>query len=591
MGKKQKTLLGSEDITWQLSDLYSSIVDTQLLSDSKWCRHESEVIQKLANTTVAKLTATELYDFIKRLEQLDSQLQKLQCFAFLNYCTQYGNEKAGALEQKIRELSSECAAKTVFFSLEWNALSEQHINDLLGAPKLKKYRYYLQTLRNYRPHQLSEKEEKILLEKEPVGRQSWVALFEKVLANYKFGKQGRSEEEVLTDLHNPDRVIRRNAAAEMTAGLKDNSHILTHIFNVLAADKMITDRLRNYQNWLGAMNLHNNLHDETVNILVDAVTARYDIVQRYYTMKKKMLGLDQLVDYDRYAPLPSLPAKQIHWDECRESILASFTDFSPEMAKIATDFFDKKWIHAPVMHGKQGGAFAHPCVPEAHPYILVNYTGTINDVSTVAHELGHGVHQVLAAERGLYNSDTPLPLAETASVFAELLVFNSQLDLLCEPEEKRAFICQKLESIFATVFRQTAMNRFEHAMHTGRRLEGELSQQQLSQYWLTTQQEMFSDSIHLSDDYALWWSYIPHFIATPGYVYSYAFGELLVLALYGTYQQEGEGFVEKYLQLLAAGGSASPYDLLKPFDIDLNSVEFWNKGLKVIEEMLEKIIE
>jgi oligoendopeptidase F len=261
------------------------------------------------------------------------------------------------------------------------------------------------------------------------------------------------------------------------------------------------------------------------------------------------------------------------------------------MAEIAEMFFTRNWIHAPVGTGKRGGAFAHPCVPEVHPYVMVNYTGNLRDVSTVAHELGHGVHQVLAASQGHFNSDTPLPLAETASVFAELLVFSSQLELLENNQERRAFICQKLESIFATVFRQTAMNRFEKLMHEGRRKHGELSSEQLSEYWLSTQQAMFGDSVNLRDDYAIWWSYIPHFLSTPGYVYSYAFGELLVLALYGLYQQEGEPFVKKYLELLSAGGSASPYELLKPFNIDLDSPAFWLTGLTVIEEMLAKVEE
>ena len=259
------------------------------------------------------------------------------------------------------------------------------------------------------------------------------------------------------------------------------------------------------------------------------------------------------------------------------------------MGQIAERFFDEKWIHAPVFQGKRGGAFAHPCVPDVHPYVLVNYTGTLRDVSTVAHELGHGVHQVLAAKMGHYNSETPLVLAETASVFAELLVFKAQLALLSSAQEKRAFICQKLESIFATVFRQTAMNRFEKLMHEGRRNEGELSKERFSEFWLQTQRDMFGDSVNLSDNYGIWWSYIPHFLSTPGYVYSYAFGELLVLALYGLYQKEGEAFVAKYRQLLAAGGSASPYELVRPFGLDLDDPGFWHRGLDVIETMLEQV--
>ena len=277
------------------------------------------------------------------------------------------------------------------------------------------------------------------------------------------------------------------------------------------------------------------------------------------------------------------------WDAGKAMVLHSFAAFSENLAAIAERFFTEKWIHAPVLQGKRGGAFAHPCVPEVHPYVMVNYTATLNDVSTVAHELGHGVHQVLAARRGHFNSDTPLVLAETASVFAEMLVFQSQLALLTDPAQKRAFICQKLESIFATVFRQTAMNRFEKRMHEGRRSQGELSSETLSAYWLETQRQMFGDAVTLRPDYGIWWSYIPHFLATPGYVYSYAFGELLVLALYGLYQQQGDSFVALYTELLAAGGSASPYDLVRPFGINLDDPGFWLQGLGVIDQMLQQV--
>ncbi|PIE72371.1 MAG: oligoendopeptidase F [Deltaproteobacteria bacterium] len=581
---------GAAEVIWDLSDFYTGEDDPQLAADIEWCRSEAADLEASFAGGVSGLTADRLHDLVGRIERLESCLQKLQSYAFLHACTQRGNEKAGRLEQRIRELSAECAAGYVFFALEWNQIPDERCALLLADEILAGYRYYLANLRRHRPHLLSEPEEKILIEKGPVGRSSWVTLFDKIFANYKFGEDGRSEEDVLTDLYSRQRAKRKRAADDMTGGLQENSIILTHIFNVLAADKMIIDRLRGHASWISSMNLENCLEDRTVEILNQAVTARYDIVARYYAVKRRLLGLDLLEDYDRYAPLESLPELRISWSECRRIVLEAFAGFSEKMAEIAEGFFEKSWIHAPVLHGKQGGAFAHPCVPEIHPYVLVNYNGTLNDVSTVAHELGHGVHQVLAARQGLYNSDTPLPLAETASVFAELLVFKSQLSLLQQPEERRAFICQKLESIFATVFRQTAMNQFEQAMHNGRRQHGELSCEQLSGYWLETQRAMFGDSVHLREDYGLWWSYIPHFLATPGYVYSYAFGELLVLALYGLYQKEGAPFVDKYIQLLAAGGSSSPYELLKPFAIDLDDPAFWNRGLLVIEEMLEQVL-
>lgn len=581
--------LKSSEVLWNLKDLYTGKDDPQYEKDITDAKIEATKIRETYYGKVSALGAEELLTLVTSLEQLDCTLGKLATYTFLDFTTQVDNAEAGAQSQRIRELASECGKETVFFELEWNSVDSEQAEELLSDQILAPYRHYLKSMRRYLPHQLSEIEEKLMLELQPVGRRSWTTLFEKIFGQLKFGPKGRSEEEVLTDLYNPDRGVRQQAALEMTEGLKSQNHILTHIFNTLAADKMITDRTRKYGSWVGSMNLDNQLEDKTVETLIEAVTSRYDLVHRYYRVKKSLLGLDELTDFDRYAPLPSLPTNKIDWPTCQTTVLDSFADFASELADTARDFFAKNWIHAPVIPGKRGGAFAHPCVPEVHPYVLVNYTGNLRDVSTVAHELGHGVHQVLAAQKGYYNSDTPLVLAETASVFAELLVFNSQLELIENAEERRAFICQKLESIFATVFRQTAMNRFEQAMHEGRRTKGELSSEQLSEYWLATQREMFGDSVTLTEDYGIWWSYIPHFLHTPGYVYSYAFGELLVLALYSIYKKEGAEFTSKYLALLAAGGSESPYVLLKPFGIDLNSPQFWQLGLDVIEQMVAQV--
>ena len=581
--------IGASGVLWNLGDLYRNEDDPALAADIQWCIDEAKVLRGRFRGQVADLTAAELLGLVVRLEVLDCRITRLATFAFLNFTTQMENSVAGALEQRMEELASQCKKDVVFFELEWNVLPQESAAGLLAAPELAGYRHYLEALRRYLPHQLSESEESLLLEYAPVGRSSWNTLFDKVLSGLRFGEKKRAEEEVLTDLYDQDREVRRQAADDLTAGLQDQNHVLTHIFNTLAADKMIDDRLRRHESWVHSMNLENELTDATVETLVQAVTSRYDIVQRYYRVKKELLHLDELTDYDRYAPLPALPSQRISWDAGKEMVLHSFAAFSKDLAAIAGQFFDKNWIHAPVLQGKRGGAFAHPCVPGVHPYVMVNYTGTLNDVSTVAHELGHGVHQVLAARRGHFNSDTPLVLAETASVFAEMLVFQSQLALLTDAAQKRAFICQKLESIFATVFRQTAMNRFEKRMHEGRREQGELSSETLSAYWLETQRQMFGDAVTLRPDYGIWWSYIPHFLATPGYVYSYAFGELLVLALYGLYQQQGDSFVTLYTELLAAGGSASPYDLVRPFGINLDDPGFWLQGLGVIDQMLQQV--
>jgi oligoendopeptidase F len=583
--------LGTKSVIWNIKDLYKAIDDPALQKDASWCDGEACAIKKEFTSRIEDITAPDLLRLVQRLESLHTRLGRLSTYAFLNFITQIDNAQAGNLYQQMRELDSRCSREVVFFELDWNRLDQKKADVLTDDPQLSGYRHYLQALRRYRPHQLTEIEEKLLLDRQPVGRGSWTTLFEKVIGELRFGKKKRTEEEVLTDLYHTDRKVRRQAARDLTRGLQSQKHVLTHIFNTLAADKMITDRLRRYGSWIGSMNLENELSDNTVETLITTVVDRYDIVQRYYRVKRQILGIDRLLDFDRYAPLPDLPTRKITWKTCRQTVITSFAAFSPLMAKIAERFFAEKWIHAPVSQGKRGGDFAHPCVPDVHPFVLVNYTGNLRDVSTVAHELGHGVHQVLAAGKGYYNSDTPLVLAETASVFAELLVFKAELALLSNPTEKRAFICQKLESIFATVFRQTAMNRYEKLMHEGRKKEGELSTERLSEFWLQTQREMFGDAVRLSDDYGIWWSYIPHFLSTPGYVYSYAFGELLVLALYGIYQTEGDTFVTKYIDLLSAGGSASPYELVQPFGLDLDDPNFWKQGLHVIETMLKEIEE
>jgi oligoendopeptidase F len=581
--------LGTSSVKWNLADLYSGYDDRQIEKDIAFCENEAAAINGKYADKVETLGAEELHALVTRLESLETWVGKLFTFAFLNFATQTHDQDVSAFLQRLREVGSKIGKETVFFELEWNKIEEKKADALLRTEVLAHYRHYLETMRKYAPHQLAEIEEKLLLEQAPVGRGSWTTLFEKILGHMKFGKKQRTEEEVLSDLYSLDRKIRIQAAADLTEGLSSQLHILTHIFNTLLADKMISDRLRKYPGWVSSMNLGNELEDKTVEMLIETAVGRYDIPQRYYRVKKKMLGLDELFDYDRYAPMPHLPEKKIPWSESKTMILDAFGKFSPRMAEIAGYFFDKKWIHAPVQEGKRGGAFAHPCVPEVHPYVLVNYTGTPRDVSTVAHELGHGVHQYLAADQGYYNSNTTLVLSETASVFAELLVFNSQLGLLDKKEERKAFVCQKLESIFATVFRQISMNRFEEKVHTARRRQGELKTEEVTDMWLKTQREMFGDSVTLSGNYGIWWSYIPHFLHTPGYVYSYAFGELLVLALYALYKKEGESFVSKYLELLSAGGSQTPYTILEPFGVDLDDPGFWDDGLKIIDEMLAMI--
>jgi len=589
MSESLNKKLGTTNITWNLDALYDSLQDELLQDDLDLCKQEAEMLRDECSGKLADLEPAFFARSIRRLERIHMNLGRIDTYAFLNFSTQVKNDAAGAFLQKSKEDASQVNRELVFFDLEWAKMDEKSASILLADDNVAPYRHYLLNIRRYADHLLTQSEESLLVELSPVGTESWLTLFEKLMGHLEFGDDKRSEEEVLSDLYDANREVRHKASLELTKGLQSQLHILSHIFNTILADKMISDRLRNYPSWVSARNLSNELDDKTVEALVSSTTARYDIVQRYYRLKKEILGLDELHDYDRYAPLPSLPDQLIPWEKCREMVLDGFRAFSPEMADIATLFFEQNWIHAPLLDGKRGGAFSHPAVPDANPFVLVNYTGTLRDISTVAHELGHGIHQYLAKEKGYFNSDTPLVLAETASVFAELLIFHKQLDSLENPAEKRAFICQKLESIFATVFRQISMNRFEDMIHNQRREKGEVSTEDLSSLWMSSQEAMFGDSVTLGEHYRLWWAYIPHFLHTPGYVYSYAFGELLVLALYRLYETEGEDFIPKYLHLLSEGGSKSPYELLTPFNIDLNDPSFWQGGLTVIENMLKEM--
>ncbi len=580
------TLFRTTDVVWKLEDLYSGTDDPQIKKDMKWCMKEAEEIRKDYAGRLSSLDPRGLLKLVERLEQLSEAMGKLSAFAYLNFSTSVNDAGAGAFLQEVKEFSSQIQKEIVFFELEWAEIPDDSAEKFLEAAVLRQYRHYLKAARRYRPHLLSETEERLLIEISPAGRSSWIGLFDKVLAHQRYGERERTQEEVLTDLYSHDRDVRKQAAMELTTGLREELHVLTHTFNTVLCDKMIGDRLRKYPRWISSMNLANELEDSTVDALISAVTGRYDIVETYYFLKKRLLSLDELCDYDRYAPLPWMPRHKVTWEEAKDTILGALGRFSPEMANIAGTFFEKGWIHAPVLPGKTSGAFAHPVTPSAHPYVLVNFTGTLRDVETLAHELGHGIHQVLAAKKGYFNSDTPLTLAETASVFGEMLVFRDILDQLETPGEKLAFTAAKLESIFATVFRQVAMNRFEEGIHNHRRQKGELSPDEFSNIWMKTQSDMFRSSVKLTDDYRIWWSYISHFLHVPGYVYSYAFGELLVLSLYGIYLEEGHEFVEKYMNLLSAGGSDTAYELLKPFGIDLSDSSFWDRGLSIIDGMV-----
>ena len=581
--------LGSEDVIWDLTSLYKDIGDDNITKDIEYIKSKITTFSTKYRKKLNVISPGEFLDAIIALEEINQKTSRIGSFAYLNFTTQSNNAEAGAFLQRFEEISSQFQKELLFFELEWASLEDEAANPLLENLALGKYRHYLEKLRKYRPHQLIETEEKILAEISPVGAGNWNKLFEKVLSTIKFGEAGRTEEEVLSDLYDPDRMIRIKSAKEFTEGLESQKHILTHIFNTILADKMIMDRLRRFPDWVSSMNLDNEIDEKIVTALIEAVKNRYDIPQRYYRLKKELLGYDELFDYDRYCPLPFSPEKKITWDQGKEMVLKAYKDFSPEMMDIALKFFDGRWIHAPIMPGKRGGAFSDPVTPDVHPYVMINYSGINRDVQTLAHELGHGVHQYLAGKKqGYLNSRTPLIMAETASVFGEMLVFRSQLELAEGRNEKLSLLCNKLEEIFATVFRQIAMNRFEDDIHRERRKLGELSTDRFGELWIDTQKEMFGDSVTLTRDYSRWWSYVTHFLEAPGYVYAYAFGELLVLSLYKMFMEEGKSFVPRYLNLLASGGNGSPAQLLADFGVRLDDPGFWNEGLDIIDKMLKE---
>jgi oligoendopeptidase F len=448
----------------------------------------------------------------------------------------------------------------------------------------------LRSERRYRPHLLSEPEERISAEKAVTGSNAWGRLFNELLSELRVELDGESVsvDEALARLsRETEQSERRRVAEAVTESLRPGVRTRGYILNTVLNERAIEDRLRGYPTWISARNLANEIPDEAAQSLVDAIVARYDIPQRYYALKAKLLGLPRLADYDRFAPLQEVPGT-IEWDEARELVLESFTDFSPTAGDVVSRFFERSWIDAPARPGKMLGAFCATLVPDVHPYVLMNYAGERRSVLTLAHELGHGLHGVLAQDLGLLNASTPLTLAETASVFAEALTFEKLRQREDDPRARLDLLVGRIDDTIATVFRQIALNRFEHAIHTGRRDEGELPVDRLAELWRAEQERMLGDAVEVTESYEIWWSYIPHFISVPGYVYAYSFGYLFSLAIYRRYLDEGESLVEPYLDLLRAGGSAPPAELASRLGFDLGDPGFWSAGLDAIGTLVDE---
>jgi|AntRauTorckE6833_2_1112554.scaffolds.fasta_scaffold00326_8 oligoendopeptidase F len=582
---KKKT--GAEEINWDLSDLYSSNDDPQLSKDKEIVIDEAQAFADKYRGKIAELDALSFKEMLDEYEVILDLSGKIGSFAYLQWSTDTSNTDYGKLVAETNELSSEISQKLVFMDVEWLKIPEEDAQKLIEHEDLSDYKHYLESSRRYKDHVLEEGQEKIMSAKSVTGRSAWVRFFDETLGAAKFELDGKelSEQEVLSKLHESDRDLRVRAHASLTKKFKELSRQLTFVFNTILADKSTNDKLRKYDSWIDSRNLANQTDNETVDALIGSVTSKYELVQRYYKLKRDLLGLDEMKDYDRYAPILKNEAK-IDWKSAEEMVMDSYTKFHPEMGEITQKFFANNWIDAAIKPGKRGGAYSAGTVPSVHPYVFMNFDGKIRDVQTLAHELGHGVHQYLSRQQGVLQSSTPLTTAETASVFGEMLVFQKLMKELDDPKEKLALLIGKIDDTIATVFRQISMNRFEHAMHTARREEGELTAERFSELWMEQQKALYGDSVNLTNEYGIWWSYIPHFLHTPGYVYAYAFGELLVLALYEEYTQRPEGFADRYLDLLSAGGSEWPEDLVAKMGLDITQPDFWNKGLASFERMV-----
>jgi oligoendopeptidase F len=541
---------------------------------------------------LGELDRGSLREAMQELAAIEELVGRAGSYAMLDFSTDTSDPARGALLARTQERATEIETTLLFFELEWAALPEERVRELLdedapGAAELDFCRHHLRSARRYREHLLSEPEEKILAEKALTGASAWSRLFEELTSAIEvhLPDEQVSLDVALSRLALPDRELRRTTAEAVTAALQPGLRTRAFLFNTLLADKSTDDRLRRYPGWLAARNLSNEASDESVQALIDAVRGRFQIARRWYRLKARLLGVGRLADYDRMAAITDDEVTYT-FAQAREIVLDCYSSFSPELGSLAKGFFDGSYIDAPVRPGKRGGAFCSSAVPSAHPYVLLNYTSRRRDVLTLAHELGHGVHFALAARQGIFHQTTPLTLAETASVFAETVVFGRLLAEDTAPASRLALLAEHIEGQIATVFRQVAMNRFEDLVHTARREQGELSVDRFGELWADSQAEMFGDAVQITDGYRSWWSYIPHFIGSPGYVYAYAYGQLLALSVYERYEQRGAELVPRYLELLAAGGSKPPEELGRIVDVDLTDPYFWDAGLDLLERGL-----
>ncbi len=620
----QSTSNSAVGITWNLGDLYKDLADPLIDKDLASALKRAKTFEKKYRGKIKSLKATQaktLAAAVAELESLSEQMDRPAVFAGLLHAGKTDDPRHGALLARTQEARTAINKHLIFFDLEWVAVAQPIAKKLAAHASLKKYRHWLNQKRVWKPYYLSEPEEKILDAKSMTGKSAFGRLFEETTASLvcpfthpspptplslagrasdgepnpslarpaNEGDGGKASElsvqEILAKLYDADRAVRKAAAEGLSQGLKSESRLLTFIFNTVVLDHRTDCDLRSYPDVMASRNLANEIDAKVVEALMSATEKHYSLVQRYYRLKGKLLNIDKLYDYDRYAPLSGEMPK-CDWPTARSIVQESYDAFSPDAGGIVRTFFEKSWIDAELRAGKRGGAFSSSAVPSVHPYILMNFTERIRGVMTLAHELGHGVHQYLSRGQGYLQCDTPLTTAEMASVFGEMLTFRRLQERYPEPKQRLAMLCGKIEDAFATVFRQVVLTRFEQSLHAVRQKQGELDADAIGALWMKTNQAMFGDVVTFTDGYTSWWSYIGHFIRSPFYCYAYSFGELLVLALFQKYKQDGGAFVPKYLELLASGGSAAPHKLLAKLGVDVTDPKFWELGLRLLGEMV-----
>jgi oligoendopeptidase F len=576
---------------WDLGDLYPGRDSAELQNDLAGLAADANAFQTRYQGRLAALSGAGLGGAVAEYERMQEIAGRVMSYAELLRAGNVADAEIGRFFQTMHEQINAISTELLFFALEINRLEDADLEVKLADPALAHYRPWLRDVRAMRPHQLSDDLEKLLHEKSVAGRAAWVRLFDETIADLRFPIRGRelTEPEAMHLLSEPDAAVRREAALAIGEVLGANARTFALITNTLAKDKEVEDRWRHFARPISSRNLSNFVEDEVVDALIAAVRASYpQLSHRYYRLKARWFGVETLPFWDRNAPLPGDDDRAVLWPEAERTVLGAYRAFSPELAAVGERFFQSRWIDAPVRPGKAPGAFAHPTVPAAHPYLLLNYQGRLRDVMTLAHELGHGVHQVLAAKQGALMADTPLTLAETASVFGEMLTFRALLAQEKEAARRKIMIAGKVEDMINTVVRQIAFATFETRVHDERR-EAELTADRLCGIWLDVQRESLGPALRLDDDYRYYWGYIPHFIHTPFYVYAYAFGDCLVNSLYAVYEDAHGGFAQRYLELLRAGGTLRHKELLAPFGLDASDPAFWSKGLGVVSRFIDEL--